>query len=330
MDQKARILARIARRARVTTAEVAALLGISRQAAHRKLRALADEGAIVAVGAGRAAAWSASATATRRFSFPAAALAEDRVLRKIESEVRFVADLPRDEGAAFAYALTELVNNAIEHASASTIEVIVEPRDAGIAFEVVDDGVGAFARLRTGLALASDLESVQEVSKGKVTTDPRNHTGEGLFFTSKLADRFELASNRLRWIVDNLRCDVALTADPRETGTSVRIVLGRPLRRKLLDVFAEYTTDHEFDRTRTVVKLFAIGTDFVSRSEARRLLHGLERFREVVLDFGGVAAVGQGFADEVFRVWSREHATTGLIAERMTPEVAFMVERARR
>ena len=39
---------------------------------------------------------------------------------------------------------------------------------------------------------------------------------------------------------------------------------------------------------------------------------GLERFREVVLDFAGVDAIGQGFADEVFRVWARAHAGTRL------------------
>ncbi|MFZ5475538.1 MAG: STAS-like domain-containing protein [Myxococcota bacterium] len=45
-----------------------------------------------------------------------------------------------------------------------------------------------------------------------------------------------------------------------------------------------------------MVPLLAVGGEFVSRSEARRLLHGLERFREVVLDFAGVPGVGQGFA----------------------------------
>lgn len=93
-------------------------------------------------------------------------------------------------------------------------------------------------------------------------------------------------------------------------------------------IFDEYTTDLAFDRTRTVVRLFAIGTTFVSRSEAKRLLHGLERFREVVLDFGGVGAIGQGFADEVFRVWARAHPDTRLRPVDMIEPVEFMVRRA--
>ncbi|MFL5910960.1 MAG: STAS-like domain-containing protein [Gaiellaceae bacterium] len=63
------------------------------------------------------------------------------------------------------------------------------------------------------------------------------------------------------------------------------------------------TIDHAFARTRTVVRLFDIGVRFISRSEARRLLRGPERFREVLVDLRGVQEVGQGFVDEAFRVW---------------------------
>ncbi|HEX4404491.1 MAG TPA: STAS-like domain-containing protein [Polyangia bacterium] len=78
------------------------------------------------------------------------------------------------------------------------------------------------------------------------------------------------------------------------------------------------------------MKLFEHGVRFVSRSEAKRLLLGLERFREVILDFAGVEGVGQGFADEIFRVWAKGHGDTRLRAENMTVPVTFMVERARR
>jgi hypothetical protein len=82
--------------------------------------------------------------------------------------------------------------------------------------------------------------------------------------------------------------------------------------------------------TRKTIKLFAHGVEFVSRSEAKRLVHGLDRFREVILDFEGVTMVGQGFADEVFRVWARAHPDVSLEPIRMKETVAFMVERARR
>ncbi len=118
--------------------------------------------------------------------------------------------------------------------------------------------------------------------------------------------------------------------DPPIEGTRVRVEIDPAAARKLTDVFDEYTENFEFSRTRTVIKLFAIGTEFVSRSQAKRLLHGLANFREVVLDFKGVDIVGQGFADEVFRIWAREHPEVNLVPTEMCEPVAFMVERALR
>jgi anti-sigma regulatory factor (Ser/Thr protein kinase) len=328
MTDRERILALVQKLGHVTSGRVAAKLGVTRQAAHRKLQALADRGDLVLRGAGRGAVWEPAATATRRFRYENVALAEDRVLDQIAGEVPVLRKLQGPARSAVNYVVTEMVNNAIDHSSARAIEISVEPRKRGLAVEVSDDGVGAFAHLREGLGLASELEAIQELSKGKVTTDPARHTGEGVFFTSKVADRFELEANGLRWIVDNERNDVTVAPAARKKGTRVRIELSVPPKRALADVFDEWTTDAVFDRTRTVVKLFALGVDFVSRSEARRLLHGLERFREVVLDFGGVEAVGQGFVDEVFRVWHHAHPEVRLVPRHANETVAFMLGRA--
>ena len=69
----------------------------------------------------------------------------------------------------------------------------------------------------------------------------------------------------------------------------------------------------------------AIGT--VSRSEARRLSHGLERFKDVIVDFAGVESVGQGFVDELFRVWASNHDDTSLEPVNMNAAIEFMVRR---
>jgi uncharacterized protein (DUF1330 family) len=130
-------------------------------------------------------------------------------------------------------------------------------------------------------------------------------------------------------MVDNRRGDYAVASAPPAPGTRVRFEVPLDLRDSPEDVFARYTHDFEFDTTRTVVKLFAYGVRFVSRSEAKRLLEGLDRFRHVIVDFAGVEAVGQGFADEVFRVWARAHPEIRIDAENMAPPVAFMIDRAR-
>ncbi|MBY0274418.1 STAS-like domain-containing protein [Candidatus Binatia bacterium] len=67
----------------------------------------------------------------------------------------------------------------------------------------------------------------------------------------------------------------------------------------------------------------------VSRSEAKRLVLRLTECRHVTLDFSGVDVVGQGFCDEVFRVFARAHPELVLEPTGMNDTVAFMVARAR-
>src|SRR6185437_5783711 len=92
-------------------------------------------------------------------------------------------------------------------------------------------------------------------------------------------------------------------------------------------VFAAFTDDLEFAKTRVVIKLFAIGTRFVSRSEARRVAGGLDRFRDVVFDYRGVEEVGQGFVDELCRVWGSAHPDITLTSTAANRAVAFMLRR---
>lgn len=297
-------------------------------------------GVLVPEGAGRAAAYApapAGSPSPRALLeqdapphvYATAGLAEDRVWDDLVARTPLLADLTGDAESVFHYACTELVNNAIDHSGSPTVTVSVERAGPHVALTVVDDGIGVFANVRAGRGLDDELHAVQLLSKGKTTTMPDRHSGEGLFFTSKAADLFVLESGRTRWLVDNLRGDHAIErVDPPRQGTLARFEVDPARPRNLRRLFDEYTTDFEFVRTRAVVRLFEYGHRFVSRSEAKRFLEGLERFQEVVVDFAGVTAVGQGFADEVFRVWARAHPETALVPVHMVDEVAFFVRRA--
>ena len=287
-------------------------------------------GKLVQEGMARASRYRSAGSLPVTLHYSRAVIAEDRVWQEIASTHPDIGGLSRDARSVFQYAFSEMLNNAIEHSESTDVEVRFEAIKKGLAFEIVDQGRGALANLRRTLHLGSDLEALQELSKGKLTTLPKGHSGEGIFFTSKIADQFELESGTLRWVVDNVRKDVAIGTIPRRRGTRVRFEAGIRPRRKLSDVFAEYTEDFEFQKTRVEVSLFAHGARFISRSEARRVLNRLERFREVILDFHKVEEVGQGFADEVFRVWPAAYPITRINPVNMTKAVAFMVERARR
>ena len=86
--------------------------------------------------------------------------------------------------------------------------------------------------------------------------------------------------------------------------------------------------DPDFDKTEVLVRLYRIGTVYVSRSQARRILTGLEKFRQIVLEFDRVPTVGQAFADEIFRVFGQKYPKITIVPVNMNKAVKYMVERA--
>ena len=253
-------------------------------------------------------------------------LAEHEVWRRVVADLDL--DVDRPARRIMGYAFSEMLNNAVDHSGSESATITWWVGPDQWSFDITDDGIGVYANLLAGLNLASEFEAVQELSKGKRTTDPSRHTGEGIFFTSKVVDLFRLTSAGIRWTVDNLRHDTALGAVAPAAGTSVFCQVDPNTDRVLADVFRQFTHDHAFVRTRPVVKLFEIGTEFVSRSEARRLLEGLgSDFDVVEVDFAGVSDVGQGFVDELVRVWPRSHPGKSVVPVNMNPAVEFMVTR---
>ncbi len=78
--------------------------------------------------------------------------------------------------------------------------------------------------------------------------------------------------------------------------------------------------------TAVSVKLYKNNVEYVSRSQARRVVVGLERFKTIELDFQGIDTVGQAFADEIFRVWHVRHRESRIIPTNMNENVEFMVK----
>lgn len=258
--------------------------------------------------------------------FERSGLREHEVWRAVAAELGLDSS-ETDATHIMEYAFQEMTNNAIEHSGGSEVRATWWRAAGVLAFRVQDDGVGAFAKLRVGHALPDDLSAIQELSKGKRTTAPEAHTGQGIFFTSKAVDRFSLEANGWRWTVDNELGDQAVEAAPKTAGTSVLCRIRENTGRSMASVFAQYQHDLAFDVTRPSVKLIAYGTRLVSRSEAKLLVEGLDNFSEVDMDFAGIDAVGQGFVDEVFRVWANDHPATRVTPINMSSAVEFMVTR---
>ncbi len=161
--------------------------------------------------------------------------------------------------------------------------------------------------------------------------DPARHSGEGLFFTSKAVSRFRLESQGVAWVVDNVVGDSGIGTSDVRRGTRVTFALVPGHVPRLADVFAAFTDPESlaFMRTQATIRLAAFGKTLVARSEAKRLVAWLPEFTHATLDFTGVDVVGQGFCDEVFRVFAGAHPGVTLEPVGMNEAVAFMVARAR-
>jgi anti-sigma regulatory factor (Ser/Thr protein kinase) len=258
---------------------------------------------------------------------PISGLQEDMVWREMANDL--LEDKLSPEARSTAnYAFTEMLNNAIDHSGAESVRAAAWVSRVEVRFEISDQGRGALPNIQEKLNLEDVYDALGELTKGKTTTDPQRHTGEGIFFTSKAVDVFTLESAGLRWTVDNVRHDQAVGASEITLGTRVRWEMDPATTRPLSEVFNAFTNeDLQFTKTRTVVRLFGFGVRFVSRSEAKRLMRGLERFQEVLVDFTGIEEVGQGFVDEVLRVWPSQHPGTAVQPTGMIGPVEFMVKR---
>ena len=243
-----------------SSGELAHAAGISRQAVHRYLRGT-PRGRTPRQQRPRTAARYFSAEQTFHRVFQRQGLAEDTVWNEVRRAFPQLGEPAAAKAQrALNYAFTEMLNNAIDHSSSPDVDVSFDLTKGDGKFAIVDRGIESTRAFGPASGSRISLEALQEISKGKVTTQPEMHSGQGIFFTSKVADLFELEGNGLRWTVDNRRDDVAIADVPTMPGTSVRFELSLTTSTDFAEISARYAQDdHQFDTSRIVVKLFESG-----------------------------------------------------------------------
>ena len=321
-------------------AEIVQATGLSRAYIHRSFNALENEGVIVRIGkanrtryvaAARGALQRARRTELRfRRMLRGTGTSEDEVLTEIKRETGVYLGLPGNVSDILDYSFSEMLNNALEHSRAKRIDVHVVRTPPGVSFRVRDYGVGILRNIMRKNKLKSESEAVQDLLKGKQTTQPDRHSGEGIFFTSRVVDVLVIRGSNKKLIFDNMLGDVFVREVKPLVGTQVDVMLARSSKRTLRSVFDRYAgKNYTFDKTSLTVRLFAGAGGYVSRSQARRLVAGLEKFRSITLDFSGVKLVGQSFADEIFSVWQAAHPKMNIDVLGASEDVILMIERAR-
>lgn len=228
------------------------------------------------------------------------------------------------------YATTEMINNAIDHSGSADVRVAVRRNALFAEVTVADAGEGIFLEIQRAFGLHDARESILELAKGKLTTAPEQHSGEGIFFTSRAMDLFEIESHHLRFSLQPLAEDHIDEHQVDTPGTRVRMRLAHDSPRRLRELFDQFTDPGEntFDRTVVPLRLAQLeGDKLLSRSQAKRVANRFERFKRVELDFAGIEDIGQAFADELFRVFARAHPDIRITPVNASAPVASMIRR---
>lgn len=225
----------------------------------------------------------------------------------------------------WAYSFTEMTNNIIDHSMSDNATIVVKQDYLSTTVFLADDGIGIFKKIKEHFNLATLDEAICELFKGKLTTDHTNHSGEGIFFTSKMMDYFYILSSEK--IFTNNKYDNSTILDSEAVnikGTCVIMSLSNYSNKDPKEIFDLYANDDgNFTKTRIPIKNI-FETSPVSRSQAKRVCNRLEKFKEIILDFESVPWIGQGFAHQIFVVFANAHPDITLIPINMNEDVTKM------
>lgn len=232
----------------------------------------------------------------------------------------------------FQFSFTEMLNNAIDHSRSGTAHIKAWLEDDYLKFTIRDFGIGIFKSIMSKKHLPTELDAIQELTKGKLTTAPLTHSGEGIFWTSKISDQMSFHSFNYALLIDNTRNDYAIKGSETSLlGTEVYFEVDAKTKKSMHDLFHAYSFDPEktvLDTTVIKIKLYDNGDTWISRSQAKKVLNGLEKFKKITFDFAGIDLIGQGFADEIFRVFQIAHPDIQLLATNTNETVQLLINRA--
>lgn len=308
--------------------------GITSQAINRYIRDLISEGLIIAEGKTRQRKFKLSVLFEKEFEFELDGLEEHIIWNKFIEPL--LEGYPDNVIELWYYGTTEMINNAVDHSGGEKLYISVEKNAVKTKIWIHDDGVGIFKKIKDECNLEDERHAVLELSKGKLTTDPENHTGEGIFFSSRSFDTYNIFSGDVYFSHDNEYSEEEDWIFEREKsfdGTQIYMCLEHESKRTLKDVFMKFAPEDEgeygFTKTVVPVRLAKQGTErLISRSQAKRLMARVDVFKTVLLDFRGVEMIGQAFADEIFRVFVNNHPDIEVVPIFQNEEIKKMINRA--
>ena len=306
--------------------------GLSRQAVLRHMKVLILDGKVEAHGRTRDRYYVLKPIVNELFEFDISSSFDEDVIgrRHIYPHLK---DCPLNIRKICEYGFSQIMNNVIVHSKGKTCKVRFLINEESINLKIRDDGSdGLLSRIASIYNLDDPFCGALELTKGKVSTDFKRHTGEGIFFVSHLFDSVIIRSNgyslkhnleKNNWKLNKSEKDIK--------GTSISLHIKKTSDQTFEDTMVKFSSKPDgsrFDKALIPVNLVRVGSEaLMSRGQARRLLRGLNEFKEVAFDFANVHTIGQPFADEVFRVFPSDHRETKLSIINSTIEIDTIIKR---
>lgn len=305
---------------------------VTRMTVHRHLNRLLRDKRIVKTGTTKGAAYYLKTSLDKTLIFQIEPNTHaDGVWMEYLSED--FARLPDATEEICKYAFVQVFGNALEHSGGKGVVVKTIWKKDSLELNIIDDGAGIFQNVQKVLVAEDIRESILQLSKGRFTTAPDNHAGQGIFLVSRLFDVFGIFSDGLFYCKDNVRDDWFLETRKvsKSKGTRVSMAIGFDTERTLEQVISRYggAAAAVIETTEVLIKLSQMEDDpYISRTQAKRVLIGVEKFRRVVLDFKNIPTVGQAFVDEVFNIFRSAHPAIAIESVHANPDVQFMIDKS--
>lgn len=302
---------------------------VSRMTVTRHLSALIEQGKVFKSGGTKNTTYYLTTERNRCHTYKLTKNLKEDIVWEKDLAPLFRA-LPNHINTLLQYGFTEVFNNAIDHSQGTKITVELTWVKDTIQLKISDNGIGVFQRISNIFHFQDMRECLLHLTKGKLTTDPINHSGEGIFFTSRAFDSFILVANGISFFRNNLLHDWSVSSMPTSKGTQVLLTLSSHSKTNLITVFNQYTSEEDlaFTKTELLVDLSQLKNEYlISRSQAKRILMNIEPFTCVTLDFSKVKTVGQGFVDEIFRVYKLKNPNVTIQYINANDDVQFMIKR---
>ena len=232
---------------------------VSRVTVHRHIQFLINAGLLEVSGKTKARRYKLATLVNKKFSVPTDGLEEDVIWRS--SVLPLIKPAAENIVDICQWGLTEMVNNAIEHSGSEFVKLGVCTTAVDILLTVSDEGVGIFTKIQHDHDLHDPRHALLELSKGKLTSDEASHSGEGIFFTSRMFEKFMISSGELAFCRFNKdQGDWLLQVEDTDYGQGTEIYMkirksARQTTQEVLNKYALPSGDFDFSKTHVPIKL---------------------------------------------------------------------------